>query len=119
MLAAVPDDKPLVWLAGEIRTPPFSAGARVETGVLLRRLQRGETFGMPHARAMPSVGRRCLEVRVPDKTKSWRIMLRVDSDAIVIAEVFAKKSQKTSAKVIAACKKRLKQYDEIVKGDSR
>ena len=35
-------DKPLAWLHGEIKTPPFSADARLEAGVLLRRLQRGE-----------------------------------------------------------------------------
>jgi hypothetical protein len=40
-------DKPLVWLHGEIRTPPLSAAARVEAGVLLRRLQRGEILGLP------------------------------------------------------------------------
>ncbi|TFH43207.1 MAG: type II toxin-antitoxin system RelE/ParE family toxin, partial [Lysobacterales bacterium] len=26
-------DKPLVWLHGEIKTPPFSAAARIEAGV--------------------------------------------------------------------------------------
>jgi hypothetical protein len=31
-------DKPLVWLHGEVKTPPFSKEARVEAGVLLRRL---------------------------------------------------------------------------------
>jgi hypothetical protein len=43
-------DKPLVWLHGEIKTPPFSANARLEAGQLLRRLQKGELLGMPHAR---------------------------------------------------------------------
>jgi len=42
-------DKPVVWLAGELKTPPFSKDARVEAGFLLRRLQQGETLGMPHA----------------------------------------------------------------------
>jgi hypothetical protein len=28
-------DKPLAWLHGEIKTPPFSAEARIEAGVLL------------------------------------------------------------------------------------
>jgi hypothetical protein len=49
-------DKPLVWLHGEIKTPPFSALARIEAGVLLRRLQRGETLRMPQSRPMPSIG---------------------------------------------------------------
>lgn len=36
----IPVDKPLVWLRTEIKTPPLSVEARVEAGVLLRRLQR-------------------------------------------------------------------------------
>ena len=39
--------KPLVWLEGEIKTPPFSKEARVEAGTLLLRLQQGESLGMP------------------------------------------------------------------------
>jgi hypothetical protein len=50
-------DLPLVWPAGEVKTPPFTQGARIEAGFLLRRLQKGERLGMPHARSMPSVGR--------------------------------------------------------------
>ncbi len=37
----VNEDKPLVWLSGEVKTPPFSTEARLEAGFLLRRLQRG------------------------------------------------------------------------------
>ncbi|MGH2372677.1 MAG: type II toxin-antitoxin system RelE/ParE family toxin, partial [bacterium] len=43
------EDKPLVWLHGEIKTPPFSATARIEAGVLLRRLQRGDRLSLPHS----------------------------------------------------------------------
>ncbi|MCP5039809.1 MAG: type II toxin-antitoxin system RelE/ParE family toxin [bacterium] len=107
-------DKPLVWLAGEIKTPPFSREARVGTGVLLRRLQQGENLRMPGFRAMPSVGRRCGELRVPDEKANWRIMLRVDTDAIVILEVFAKKSRTTPARVIETCKRRLRSYQRAI-----
>jgi hypothetical protein len=41
------EDKPLVWLEGEIKTPPFSQKARIEAGSLLRRLQQGELLDMP------------------------------------------------------------------------
>ncbi len=109
-------DKPVVWLAGEVKTPPFSSKARLETGFMLRRLQRGESLGMPLARPMPGVGRRCLELRVRDENKSWRIMVRVDEDAVVVADVFEKKTRTTPAKAIVACKKRLRRYDEIAKG---
>ena len=106
-------DKPLVWLHGEIRTPPFSREARIEAGTLLRLLQSGASIGMPHGRAMPSIGRRCHELRVPDEEVTWRIVYRTDPDAIVTAEVFAKKTGKTPKKIIDTCKRRFKRYDEI------
>jgi hypothetical protein len=55
-------DKPLVWLHGEVQTPPFSP---------------------------------------------WRIIYRIDSDAVVIAEVFSKKTQATPRSVIEVCRRRL------------
>ena len=105
--------KPLVWLHGEVRTPPFSQEARGEAGVLLRRLQNGENLGMPQSRSMPNIGRRCHELRVRDKSANWRMIYRADIDAIVLLEVFAKKTGKTPAAVIRACKARLKRYDEL------
>jgi phage-related protein len=108
-------DKPLVWLHGEAKTPPFTASARLEAGVLLRSLQMGLSLSMPQARPMPSIGKRCLELRIVDADVTWRIVLRVDADAIVIAEVFAKKTAATPASVINVCKQRLRRYDDAVK----
>jgi phage-related protein len=114
--AMAEEDKPVVWLAGEVKTPPFSKDARLEAGFLLRRLQKGGDVKMPQARTMPSVGRRCRELRIRDENKNWRIMVRIDEDAVVVVDVFEKKTRTTPAKVIAVCKDRLKRYDEIVKG---
>jgi phage-related protein len=104
-------DKPLIWLEGQIKTPPFSQTARLEAGYLLRRLQRGETLGMPHYRPLPSVGPRCHELRINDERATWRIVYRIDSDAIIILEVFSKKSRTTPKAVIDVCKERLKDYE--------
>jgi phage-related protein len=104
--------KPLVWLRGEIKTPPFSSKARLEAGGLLRRLQLGESLGMPHSRPMPGIGVRCHELRVRDEQHSWRIMYRLDPDAIVILEVFAKSTRETPDKVMEDCRRRLKMYDK-------
>lgn len=106
-----PHDKPLVWLHGEVKTPPFSSAARLEAGVLLRMLQRGDRLGMPASRPMPSIGARCHELRIVDETVTWRIMYRLDEDAVVILEVFAKKTGQTPKHVIDTCKARLKRYD--------
>lgn len=104
-------DKPLAWLHGEVRTPPFSRLARLQAGVLLRRLQRGEKLGMPNSRPMPSVGRRCHELRIEDGDVSWRIAYRADEDAVVILEVFRKTSRRTPQRIIDVCRSRLREYD--------
>ena len=107
------DDKPLVWLHGEVKTPPFSKEARLEAGLLLRRLQQGESIGMPHSRPMPSVERRCHELRIEDENQTWRILYAIESDAIVILEVFSKKRGTTPKTVIDNAKKRVKHYRAI------
>lgn len=105
------DDKPLVWLHGEVKTPPFSQAARLEAGVLLRQLQRGERLGMPQSRSMPAIGPHCHELRVRDAGLAWRIVYRIDRDAIVIAHVFSKKTRATPRDVIEVCRRRLREYD--------
>ncbi|HYV06938.1 MAG TPA: type II toxin-antitoxin system RelE/ParE family toxin [Blastocatellia bacterium] len=89
----------------------MSRRARIEAGYLLRLLQRGDPVGMPHSRPMPVIGVRCHELRIIDANKIWRIIYRVDRDAVVIADVFEKKTQKTPKRVIDACKRRLRDYD--------
>jgi phage-related protein len=106
-----PNDKPLVWLKSEIKTPPLSRKGRLQAGFLLRKLQQGERISMPDSRPMPSVGRRCHELRVPDESGTWRIIYRVDEDAMVILDVFSKKTAKTPKHVIATCRSRIREYD--------
>jgi len=103
-------DKPLAWLHGEIKTPPFSTEARIEAGILLRKIQTGESISPPHSRPMPSIGKNCHELRIVDKDVTWRIIYHIANDAIVILEVFPKKTNQTPKKVIETCKKRTKSY---------
>ena len=103
-------DKPLVWLHGEVKTPPFTAEARVEAGFLLRRLQQGEALGLPQSRPMPSVGGQCHELRITDRAQTWRIMCFVAPDAVVILDVFSKKTETTPKAVIETCRQRLALY---------
>lgn len=105
-----------MWLHGEVRTPPLSATASLETGVLVRRLQRGELLSPPHSRPIPSIANRCHELRIMDKEATWRVIYRIDADAIVIADVFKKKTQTTPRHVIEACRLRLHKYDAIMGG---
>lgn len=110
-------DKPIVWLFGEVKTPPFSHKARIAAGYFLRELQSGVIIGMPDSRPLPNVGKRCHELRISDSEtgKTWRIIYRIDSDAIVILEVFAKKTQKTPKHVLEACGRRLRHYDRLAR----
>jgi phage-related protein len=107
-------DRDVVWLKGEVKTPPFSAVGRRQAGLLLRRLQGGESLGMPASRPMPSIGPRCHELRVVDEDAAWRIIYRLDLDAIVILEVFRKATRATPRRVIDMCRARLKKYEAEV-----
>ncbi|NQT29112.1 MAG: type II toxin-antitoxin system RelE/ParE family toxin [Candidatus Saganbacteria bacterium] len=110
-----PNDKPLVWLHGEITTPPFSEKARIEAGYLLRQLQRGVKLSLPQSRPMKSIGTRCHEIRINDENVTWRIIYRIYKDSILILDVFEKKTNRTPKSVINVCKKRIKRYDSDVK----
>lgn len=107
--------KPVAWLHGEIKTPPFSEEGRKEAGDLLRLLQEGEKLNMPHAELLPSLGPRCGALRIRDEGHSWRVMYRVDKDAVLIVEVYAKTTRKIPQEVIDRCQRRLKEYDAIAK----
>ena len=100
-------DKPLVWLADRVRTPPFLQRARIEAGILLRRLQRGDTLSMPVSRPMPGIGAGCHELRIRDDGISWRIVVLIEEDAIVVLDVFRKKSRTTSLRAIERCRRRM------------
>ena len=106
--------KELMVLRGEIRTPPMSNAARREVGYRLRMLQEGEDLALPHSRPMPGIAARCHELRVNDEGKTWRLVYRIDPDAIVVADVFKKKTRTTPERIIRDCRKRLNLYDEAV-----
>lgn len=106
-----PAEKPSAWLAGEVKTPPLSKEARKEAGFLLRQLQRGEVLSMPQSRPMPSIGPQCCELRIKDADREWRILYRIDPDAILVLDVFQKQSRRTPQRLIDNCRRRLKNYD--------
>ena len=68
---------------------------------------------------MPAIGNRCHELRITDDRREWRIIYRIDSDAIVIGDVFSKKTAKTPQQVIDACKRRFAQFDRDSEGEAR
>jgi len=106
-----PNDKDVVWLQGEVKSPPFSQTARLEAGFLLRQLQQGVKLHLPQSRPMPVIGNRCHELRINDENSTWRIAYRTDDDAIVILAVFEKKTSVTPKQIVKLCKDRLRKYE--------
>lgn len=109
------DEKPVIWLNGEIKTPPFTRDGRREAGMLLGMVQAGIPIGMPRSRPMPGIGAGCHELRVRDAGHNWRIIYRVDGIAVLILAVFPKTSEKTPKAVIDECRARLARFDEAIK----
>ena len=66
---------------------------------------------------MPSIGKRCHELRIQDQKEIWRIIYRTDSDAIVIGDVFKKKTQTTPKQAIEQSQTRMRRYDEVTGED--
>jgi len=64
----------------------------------------GEMPVFPYSRPMPSIGRRCHELKILDRDEAWRIIYRLDFDAIVIVDVFSKRTQKTPVPIIDRCR---------------
>jgi len=83
--------------------------------MLLRLLQEGERLAMPQSEPLPDVGSRCGALRVRDARHNWRIMYRIDADAVLVLDVYPKKTRKIPDEVIQRCRERLKQYDAAVK----
>lgn len=108
------DEKPLVWIEGEVKSPPFSKEARIRAGFLLRQIQQGVSLSMPEARPMPSLATSCHELRIRDRDSTWRIIYSIEPEAIVILDVFTKKTRKTPRTVLARCKDRLQLYRSLV-----
>lgn len=67
-------------------------------------------LGMPHSRPMPSLGPGCHELRIMDEGMSWRIIYHLSNEAVVLLEVFAKKSGRTPRRILRTCERRLASY---------
>ena len=99
------------WLADEVTVPPFSQEAASEVGALIEVVALGGVPPMPHSRPIPSVGLRCHELRVRDRGIDWRIVYHITQEAIVVLDVFRKKTRTTPRAIIDRCMKRLRRYE--------
>jgi phage-related protein len=114
----IPQEKPVRWISGAVKSPPFSFDARLEAGGLLGALQQGQALSLPQSRPMPRIGNRCHELRIKDGKKEWRIIYRTDPSEILVLAVFQKKTRTTPDDIIDICKKRLSDYDKNQRGQN-
>lgn len=67
---------------------------------------------MPHSRPMPTIGRRCHELRIRDRGHLWRLFYRLDPDALLLVAILDKDTRATPRKIIDLCRDRLQRYDD-------
>jgi phage-related protein len=60
---------------------------------------------------MPVIGPRCHGLRINDTDGTWRLIYRLVHDAVILGEVFRKKTATTPRQVIDACTRRFEAYD--------
>ena len=68
---------------------------------------------------MPAIGANCHELRIDDGPATWRILYWVQVDAIVILEVFSKKTRTTPKFVVETARKRIRAYRSAIKEAER
>ena len=61
---------------------------------------------------MPVIGPRCHELRVRDRTSTWRVIYRDDADAVLVVDLFSKKTRATPKAVVERALERLRAYDK-------
>ena len=106
-----PESNPVVFLADSIKTPPFTGSGPSEAGAALRQIHDGVAVTLPASRPMPSIGSGVHELSIRDAGHNWRVVYRIDPDAILVVAVFAKTTRATPGRVIERCRRRLKGHD--------
>ncbi len=77
-----------------IRSWPLEV--RKELGSVLTRLQKGESIGMPDVRPMPAISSHTSEIRIPDRTGSYRALYALKAEfGILLFHAFQKNNPKT------------------------
>lgn len=61
------------------------------------------------------MGSQCHELRINDAGSTWRIMYYLEADAVVILDVFSKKTETTPQARLMTCRKRLAAYRQITR----
>jgi phage-related protein len=85
-------------------------GGRARRGRLSAAAASGWRDSVDASFAADALGAGCHELRIVDRDSTWRIVYFVEREAVVILEVFSKKTRETPKQVIETCKSRLRLY---------
>jgi phage-related protein len=102
-----------VFFYGPVRDAIHSWPLEVkkELGAVLTRLQKGELIGMPDVRHMLTIDPCASEIRIPDKSGSYRALFAIKMEyGILLFHAFQKKSTKTPEREIRVARIRLKSF---------
>ena len=79
-----------------------------ELGSVLTRLQKGESIGMPDVRPMPDVAPRVSEIRLPDRSGTFRALYVIQVEfGLLLFHAFQKKGCKTFEREKRTARQRL------------
>lgn len=99
--------KKIIFLTPVLEDRRFPIQAKNKIEKLLDQLKNGYMLPMPISKPFPDIGKGCHELRILD---FWRLVYKIDTDAIVVLEIFPKKTQTMPQSVINTCQTRLKSY---------
>jgi phage-related protein len=94
----------------------FPEDVRRELGKAIFDLQRGEALGMPLSRPMPSIASGAAELRIRDRSGTYRAFYYISSPrGILVFHAFMKKTGATPKQEMDLGKKRLKEllHEEV------
>jgi phage-related protein len=88
-----------------------------ELGSVLTRLQKGESIGMPDVRSMPDISPQVSEIRIRDRSGSYRALYVIRMEyGILIFHVFQKKGCKTPDREKKTARIRLEAFFKELEG---
>jgi phage-related protein len=82
-----------------------------ELGSVLTRLQKGESIGMPDVRPTPDIGSQASEIRIPDRSGTYRALYAIRMESgILLFHAFQKKTLKTPEREKKTARRRLEAF---------
>jgi phage-related protein len=88
-----------------------------ELGSVLTRLQKGESIGMPDIRPMTDINPQVSEIRISDRTGSYRVLYVLQrKSGILVFHAFQKKSRITVERDIKTARIRLEAFLKELEG---